>query len=494
MWRRRRMGRAVRKALLGMAGAALLLAASCDEPATGPVAVSAIGAPARLHNPNLEPLDPPSACLIEAVAQGLVRFDANGEIEPALAQSWIVSDDGQRYTFRIRRTRWSDGRRVTAEQVAARLRAALSRASRNPLKPVLMAIDDVVAMTDEVLEIQLHGARPNFLQLLAQPEMAVMLNGRGTGPYFVLPGGNTPARLLPARDEEQADEGMEEPQPAILLWGERPAAAVSRFVAGEVELVAGGTIGDLAFARAVRLPRNTLAFDRPAGLFGLAFASAGGPLADAQVRRVLAMAIDRETIAATLEAPDFEARAALAPAGVTELPEPAAPDWADAPAPMRRALAARTIAALRLETPLRLRVALSDAPGHRLLFAHLRRDWLRIGVDAVRVAPEAEADLRLIDAVAPADLGAWYLRHFTCEASPVCDAQADAALARARAAATAEERRAALAEADRALAAITPYIAIGAPVRWSLVSRRLTGFRPNPFARHAASELIAEPF
>ncbi len=481
------------KAWLGLGSAATLFAAGCDRPATGPITVSAIGAPARLHNPNLEPLDPPSAFLTEAVAQGLVRFDANGEIEPALAQSWIVSDDGLRYTFRIQRTRWSDGGRVTAEQVAARLRAALSRASRNPLKPVLMAIDDVVAMTDEVLEIQLHGPRPNFLQLLAQPEMGIILNGRGTGPYSALPAGNAPARLLPAQDDDQA-EGEAGTQPAILLWGQRPAMAVARFVAGEVELVTGGTIGDLAFARAARLPRNSLTFDRPAGLFGFVFANADGPLAAPEVRRALAMAIDRETIAGTIDAPDFEPRAALAPAGVTELPAPAAPDWLDAPLPMRRELAARTIAASAPDAPLRLRVAMPDAPGYRLLFAHLRRDWQRIGVEAERVAPGAEADLRLIDAVAPANLGAWYLRHFTCEAGPVCDPAADEALSRARAATTVQERSAALAEADRALATITPFIAIGAPVRWSLVSRRLTGFRPNAFARHPASELIAEDF
>ncbi|MBX3562393.1 MAG: ABC transporter substrate-binding protein [Sphingomonas sp.] len=472
----------------------MLAPAACRQPATGPVEVSAIGAPARLHNPNLEPLDPPSAFLLEAVAQGLVRFDANGEIEPALAQSWIVSDDGMRYTFRIRRTHWPNGRRVTAEQVAARLRAAISRASRNPFKPVLAAIDDIIAMTDEVLEIQLHGARPNFLQLLAQPELAIMLGGHGTGPYRVLPGGNAPARLMPIRDEGEPEDGDEEEQPAILLWGQRAAIAVTRFAEGEIEFVIGGTIGDLMIARAASLPRNTLMFDRPAGLLGLAFATADGPLADARVRRALAMAIDREAIAGALDAQGFDPRPALVPGGVTELPEPTAPDWADSPMPMRRELAARTIAALNLATPPMMRIAMPDAPGYRLLFAHLRRDWRRIGVDAVRVAPDAAADLRLVDMVAPANLGAWYLRQFSCEAGPVCDPRADEALARARAAATAEERRAALVEADRALAAITPYIALGSPVRWSLVSRRLTGFRPNQFARHPASELIAEEF
>jgi hypothetical protein len=30
------------------------------------------------------------------------------------------------------------------------------------------------------------------------------------------------------------------------------------------------------------------------------------------------------------------------------------------------------------------------------------------------------------------------------------------------------------------------------PVRWSLVPGRLDGFRPNPFARHPAVNLIAE--
>ena len=199
-------------------GAALALA-GCGEPSTGPVTVSAIGAPpARLLNPNLNRLDPASAFLNETAAQGLVRFDSAGEIEPALAQSWIVSDDGLRYTFRLRRTTWPDGGRVTAEQVAARLRAAVSRASRNPLKPVLGAIGDVEAMTDEVLEISLAGPRPNFLQLLAQPEMAILVDGRGTGPYRIEDGEAGALRLASpaADDEEDSGPGL----PEILLRGE----------------------------------------------------------------------------------------------------------------------------------------------------------------------------------------------------------------------------------------------------------------------------------
>jgi peptide/nickel transport system substrate-binding protein len=34
------------------------------------------------------------------------------------------------------------------------------------------------------------------------------------------------------------------------------------------------------------------------------------------------------------------------------------------------------------------------------------------------------------------------------------------------------------------------YIPLGAPVRWSLVAKRLTGFEPSPRARHPLNHLF----
>ena len=478
-----------RLATVAMLCALALGLSACRERATGPVTASAIGGPPQLVNPNLEPLDPASAFLLEAAAQGLVRFDAAGEIEPALAQSWIVSDDGLRYTFRIRRTEWAGGGRVTAEQVVARLRAAVSRASRNPLKPALSGISEIVAMTDEVLEISLAGPRPNFLQLLAQPEMAIVREGRGTGPYRAEEAGPRLVRLvLPAEVEEELEEAEE--ASAILLRGEAAALAVARFAEGQADLVTGGTAGDLPFAVAAQ-PGDALVHDRAAGLFGLRFASAEGPLSDPEIRRALSMAIDRQALVAAIGVAGLEPRTSLVGAGAHELPQPAQPDWAGAPLPMRRELAARAVDALWGEGPARLRVAVPDGPGYRRVFAYLRRDWRLIGVEAERVPAGAAADLELVDSVAPAALASWYLRHFTCEAGPVCDPLADQALESARIAPTAAERRSQLAVADSILTGIAPFVPLAAPVRWSLVGPRLTGFRPNAFARHPASELIA---
>jgi peptide/nickel transport system substrate-binding protein len=189
--------------------------------------------------------------------------------------------------------------------------------------------------------------------------------------------------------------------------------------------------------------------------------------------------------------PDLAPRETILSLGIEELAAPAVPGWAAGPLPMRRAEAARIVASVAAEEPMRLRVALPEGPGYKLIFAHLRRDWRAIGLDAQPVPDEAAADLRFVDAVAPANLATWYLRRFSCGASAVCSAEADALLATARETQNPAERQALLAQADRLLTDITPFISLTAPVRWSLVSPRLSGFQANPFARRFLGGLVA---
>ena len=372
--------------------------------------------------------------------------------------------------------------------MASRLRAAYSRASRNPFKSALGAIVDIEPMTDQVLEISLSGPRPNLLQLLAQPELGILRDNLGTGPLSPEPVEGGAVRLAGPQGEE--DDSVPQ-RPGIVLRGEPAARAVARFAEEEASLVVGGTLADLPFARAAQLSQDRLVFDPAAGLFGLAFARAEeGPLADPVIRRALSMANDRDALVAALAVPGLQPHAAWLPSTAGELPRPGGPDWTRAPLPMRRELAARAIAGL--EEPLRLRVAMPDGPGYRIVFAHLHRDWRLIGVEGERVAASAPADLVLIDSVAPAASSSWFLRHFTCDTGRVCDPAADAALQAARVARSAAERRVQLVQAYQLLGAVTPFIPLTAPVRWSLVSPRLTGFRPNLFARHPAETLIVE--
>ena len=62
----------------------LLLLASCNpRPDKGPVVVSAIGGRPSYPDVNKRPADTTQRLLLDATAQGLVRFDAAGQVEPA---------------------------------------------------------------------------------------------------------------------------------------------------------------------------------------------------------------------------------------------------------------------------------------------------------------------------------------------------------------------------------------------------------------------------
>lgn len=478
----------LRRATIGLCLAALLLG-GCGDREDGPIAISVIGDGLTLVDPNLKALTAPQSFIAETTAQGLVRFEASGQIEPALAQRWIVSDDGLRYTFRLARLNWPGGERITAAQVVARLRATIAAPSRNALKPLLGAIDELEAMTDDVLEISLKSPRPNFLQLLAQPEMAIIRDGAGSGPYQASEGPRESVLLsLPAPEDE---DGHSAPDPELLVRAERASLAAVRFRLGLVDYVAGGTLGDLVIARGAEPPVRSWRFDPVAGLFGLVFLNRDGILGDERGRQALSMAIDRSTLVTALAVPNLRPRETLLPPAIAEMPQPSAPDWAAIPLAGRRTLAAGTIPDLTNGHPVVLRVALPPGPGYRIAFAYLRASWTAIGVKAEAVAENDRADLRLVDRVAPVTMASWYLRNFTCKASAVCSAEADRAMDLARIAPVAAERRAQLAEADRLLTATTPFIPIAAPVRWSLVSDRLTGFQLNSFGRHAADQLVA---
>src|SRR3546814_19871595 len=77
------------------------------------------------------------------------------------------------YIFRIGDVTWPDGSAVTARAVVQRLRRELAPGSRNPLRPYLTAIDEVVEMTPEVIEVRLKTPRPDLLRLPARPDLAI---------------------------------------------------------------------------------------------------------------------------------------------------------------------------------------------------------------------------------------------------------------------------------------------------------------------------------
>ena len=450
------------------------LLAACHPRAPGDARIEAsvIGSDFTATDPDRDLLAPPVRARLAATAQGLVRYDADGQIVPGLAQRWIVSDDGLSYIFRLDHDADAGGHVIDARIVARRLRHAIARPGANPLKPILGAVEQVNAITNEVVEIRLSAPRPNLLQLLAQPELAVPTAQGGGGPLTRMDGNRT--TLLLAADPRAAEARR------VLLHAEPAALAVARFAAGRSQVVLGGTTADFPLVAPAKLRRDALVIDDAEGLFGLAFLNHESILGDPAWRAALSAAIDRSRLVKLFGTSDWPVRNALVPDGLDDLPAPAS---GRAPSEPVRAGDAVPI----------LRVALPNGPAGTLIAAALAADWRALGVGVVRVGADAAADMALIDEVAPADTAAWYLRRFTCDRSAVCDAAADDALRRARTAPTLAERSRLLAAADMAMETALVFIPIARPLRWSLIASGQQGVRPNARAVHPIEALIADP-
>jgi oligopeptide transport system substrate-binding protein len=474
--------------------AAALAAAACGQRNEEALDVTVIGTSASVLVDSSEaPLSAPGKVLLANAAQGLVRFDARGQIEPGLAERWNVSDDGLSYIFRIAAADWPDGRAITAREVARLLNRQLRASSRNQLKDTLGAISEIVAMTDRVIEVRLRAPRPNLLQLLAQPEFAILRNGQGSGPFQPdavqdAPGAIALTRRVRVIDDKDRIEHVH-------LRHADARRAIARFRAGETALVLGGTFADLPLVqRRDRAMRNALRFDPVAGLFGLIPTRGGGPLADRQLRDLLNRAIDREALIAALDVPNLVPRTTLLQTGLEGGANPIAPAWTAIPFPERRARAAADArTALGGEEPLKLGIALPDGPGADILFARLAADWRPLGVELVRAGKGVRADLKLVDEVAPSISPAWFVRNFRCGVAPLCSESADALMDSARDAMIPVQRAALLAEAGRLIDEDVLFLPIAAPIRWSLVGDGLPGFAENIFARHPLSGLRSAP-
>ncbi len=121
-------------------------------------------------------------CLAVNSFEGLMRYNADGELEPACAESYEVSEDGLTYTFTLRDgLKWSNGADLTAKDFEyswKRLANPDTAADYSYLCAMFagydettgLADDDVVASEDgKTLTVKLAAVTPYFLDLCAFP-------------------------------------------------------------------------------------------------------------------------------------------------------------------------------------------------------------------------------------------------------------------------------------------------------------------------------------
>jgi ABC-type transport system substrate-binding protein len=465
----------------------------------GPIAVAVIGTPESLFQQGVR-LSPAAQHLRAATFEGIVALDEAGQVVPALAERWIVTDDGLSYIFRLRDSTWPDGEELSAADVRRLLRESIARLRGTSLGLDLAKVKEIRAMTGRVIEVRLSAPMPDFLRLLAQPELGFVKSGSGAGP-MVMSRDESEAlvrlsALPPERRGLPAREDWQEVARPLSVRSMSARAAVAAFSRGEVDLVLGGSLVDFPLAEAGPLSRGTIQVDPTLGLLGLVVRSEEGLLGDPARREALSMAIDRSALIEPFRLSGWRASSWIVPPDSFSVPPYPAERWADLSIADRRAIAASRIQAWSAQAGKAavVRVGLPRGPGSDLLLRQLANAWAPIGVAVTRTEPGAEADLELRDNLARYPAPEWYLNQFNCGLKAgLCSSDADALVRDALSERDPAARERLLAEAHAALAAREVYIPLGAPVRWSMVRGSLRNYLANQWGLHPLFPLSQPP-
>ena len=424
------------------------------------------------------PLPLASAYLRSATAQGLVTFDTKGRITPALANRWIVTDDGMSYIFRLNKTRWNDGREVTSEEVVGLLQTRFRELRDSRFNAELAVVDKVISMTGKVVEIRLKAPMPYFLEMIAQPEFGLVRKGFGSGPMQAKKFEQA-MRLQLKGIDEKGDPVLE--NESVTLRSSKASFALARYAEGDTDLVDGGRFEDFPLLEAAKINGNDIHFDPVPGLFGLLFVEAGPFLSDTANREAIAMAIDRPKLLTSFDIVAWQEALTLVPENLPSRTANPRPAWTSQRMADRQIMARATIA--RWESgngqvrP--LRIAMPRGFGSRIFFAMLKADMAAIGLDIERVTTDKPHDLRLLDRTADQSSPAWYLDQLSCTVARICSMDADRLVSEARMATDAPARAQLLAQAEAELQAMRNFIPIANPLRWSVARPGLLGHQAN---------------
>lgn len=260
-----------------------------------------------LEPPHLDPTAGAAAAIDEVVYanlfEGLTRIDESGEVQPALAESWEVSEDGLAYTFRLHDgVTFHDGTTFDAEDVVFSLDRARADDSVNAQKGLFEAIAAVEAVAPLEVRVTLSHPQAQFPWNMGWGD-AVMV-----APESAEGNGNNPVGTGPFRFDRWVSGDRVVLQRYDGYWGQPPALATVTFqvipdAAAQVQAMLAGDVDAFpnmgapeTLAQFESDPAFTVAVGTTEGETILAINNERPPFDDLRVRQALSYAINRQDI------------------------------------------------------------------------------------------------------------------------------------------------------------------------------------------------------
>ena len=121
--------------------------------------------------------------------EGLVKPDSSGELQPAIASDYSISEDATTYTFTLREgVKFHDGSMVTAEDVKYSIDRCADTTNGEPLVEAYSNIKSVNIVDEKTVEVVLNTPDSDFLANMTTAVIPASnenpdTNPIGTGPY-----------------------------------------------------------------------------------------------------------------------------------------------------------------------------------------------------------------------------------------------------------------------------------------------------------------------
>ena len=481
-------------------------------------------------------LDPhKSSTVVEAnvlaeLFEGLTVYDAGGMLRPGVAAAWTQDEGDTVYRFTLRpEARWSNGDAVTADDFVFALRRLMNPATGAEYANILYTLKNAAAVNrgempadalgavapdPATLVLTLERPVPYFLDQLAH-QTALPLHRASVERYgesFVRPGrlvGNGAFvlrdfmpndRLVLARNPHYREAAAVALDGEVFLPLEDRAAALRRFMAGEIHSYDDVPIDQIAFVRG----RLGAAFRVTPSLatYYYVFDTGRPPFDDPRLRQALSMTVDRAFLADKIWGGTMAPALGFVPPGIPSYGAPAAPDWAGLDPLERDDMARRLLDAAGFGPTRRLSLTFryNTSENHKATAVAIADMWKPLGVDMELFNTDSTSHYAYLRAKRPFDIArsGWvgdfpdaqnFLFLLESDNPGLNDANwSDASFDRLMAAAGAEAnptaRRDLLHRAEARLLAAQPCLPLLTYRSRSLVAPRLQGWQANVIERH----------
>jgi len=284
------------------AAAVLALSASAAMSARADLVLGVV-----LEPPHLDPTAGAAAAIDEIVYanifEGLTRIGPDGNVLPALAESWEISEDGKTYTFKLHDgVTFHDGTAFDAEDVKFSLERAMAENSTNAQKVLFSAIQSVEAVDPTTAKVTLKQPQGSFLYNMAWGDAVIVApesadgnkeKPTGTGPFkFENWAKGSSVTIVKNPDYWGEPSGLEK---AEFRFIPDAAAAVTALLSGDVQAFPNLQAGD-ALPQIEADPRFKVVIGATEGETILAMNNGKEPFNNLKVRQAISHAVNRDEV------------------------------------------------------------------------------------------------------------------------------------------------------------------------------------------------------